>query len=746
MKELLKTLILILLPTIIFGQAKYEGLNVIETENSYIIEFSLPEISYKKIQEPFTNETFYQLQINNDFGIIDEIGKPELPQITFDFEIPLNENVPQFEIITTKQTEKNITYKVYPFQKPISTEKPYKVTKFDFDESYYQSSGENYDIISISTPYITAGKKGVKVTIIPINYSPLANKLQITDYLKFEIKTKPVKQSEKPLTVTHDNFFSNHFVNYQQNENKSIEYGNYLIITAPQYETTINYFAVYKENLGYNVTVVNTNSTGTTSDNIKNYIQTQYDNSSTRPVFVLLVGDTDEIPSWTGDGPDNPQTDLKYAQLEGNDRFADVYLGRFSVRTMSPTNTDIIQLQNIINKTIFMESNIQSFNKKAVFMAGAEQHNQTEGGHDYAVEETFEPEGYTCLKLYADDGATSSDAIDALNDNQIFSIYSGHGSTSSLYNPNVSQSNVRSLTNTFFPFAYSFAFNSVIYQENECFGETWIRDDHGGVIYYGASHTTWYNSDKILEKKVFGDAFTDEPQVSPMFNLGMHRYWNHWWVSLSQRRKKYIEQYNLMGDPSLITTGINNSCFANYIFDTDIIFQSGADVTIQADDKIIAGENNSDFIVENGADVTLTAGESIVLKPGFHAEAGSNFHAYIAPCENKNKSITKLSNVKSDISKTEKNTSDYIHQNFAKIFPNPFQQDFTIEYTINTAEPVEIEIFNIYGSCIHKHIENYKTAGTYQYSYNTSNNKTGLYIIKIKSGSFIQSLITLKIQ
>jgi len=36
-----------------------------------------------------------------------------------------------------------------------------------------------------------------------------------------------------------------------------------------------------------------------------------------------------------------------------------------------------------------------------------------------------------------------------------------------------------------------------------------------------------------------------------------------------------------------------------------------------------------DYIIEKTGDITVYAGESVVLKPGFHAQNGSTFHAYI---------------------------------------------------------------------------------------------------------------------
>jgi hypothetical protein len=744
MKKTIISIIMLLLPAAIFAQAKYEGLKIEKLPNSYIVEFTLPKITYSEITAMPANQKFTHLSINDEYGIIGETGKPELPQLTFDFEIAFDENMPEVKIIKNNKTTKKLTSPVYPFQEPISTELQNKQKKFDYNSNYYQTNGIQYDIISVSEPYIIAGKKGVKITIAPINYNPKSEELTITDFLVFEIKSSTTQKTEKSFSQANTSFFSSHFVNFKPKESKSIEYGNYLIITAPQYEQTINYFAVYKENLGYNVTVVNTGTTGTSTDNIKNFIQTQYDNASTRPTFVLLVGDTDEIPSWTGEAQDNPATDLYYSTLEGDDMFPDVFLGRFSVRTMNPINTDIFQLQNIINKTIFTETNVQSTDKKAVFPADDDFFGYFTAAHDWAIKNTFEPDGYQCLKLYDGDGATSQDLIDALNDNYRFCIYSGHGSTDGFSAPSLSILDLNGLTNTIFPFGYGFACRTNNYSITETFGEAWIRVERGGVSYIGSSHTTWYRDDKVLEKKVFGDAFLDEPQLSPMFNVAMQRYWN--WA-FGSRREKYIEQYNLMGDPSLITTGIANSCFASYIFDRDVVFHSGANITIQADQTIVAGENNSSFAAENGTNITFAAGEIIVLKPGFHANAGSNFHANITPCSGKT-----LAKVKSNTSDARNAKPDSLPNNttkcmnFAKAYPNPFKNQFTIEYTLDSPSHILIEVFNIHGSKVYSFSENCQNTGVFTHCCNLPNNTSGLYIIKIQSENYIQSIVTLKIQ
>ena len=75
------------------------------------------------------------------------------------------------------------------------------------------------------------------------------------------------------------------------------------------------------------------------------------------------------IPASGGNGSnygndiDDPLTDLHYSRLDGNDYFADVFLGRFTVNNQT-------ELCNVINKTIFMENNLAPFDNEVKLIAG----------------------------------------------------------------------------------------------------------------------------------------------------------------------------------------------------------------------------------------------------------------------------------------------------------------------------------------------------------------------------------------
>jgi len=337
----------------------------------------------------------------------------------------------------------------------------------------------------------------------------------------------------------------------------------YLMITPPGFESTLTYFANYKRNIGFDVLVVNTNTTGKTPTSIKKYIQNQYNNPSTRPTYVLLVGDVDNLPAYEGNSSgkikSDPITDLGYTLLEGNDYFADVFLGRFPVANEE-------QLKNIINKTIFMEVNMHLFDKKAKFLAGDEKKsawnraymkNSFKKGHEYVIPRSFVPLGYNCQKLYQ---PNKIEAINALSDNPLFYIYVGHGTLTSFSGKSfyIEHSDILSAKNAVFPLVFSFACKTGNFSQT-CIGEHFIREkDKGAVAYFGSSVNSQTNTDEIIQKKIFGDAFKQgERNLSAIINLGMKQF--TFAIGASKKKKIiYLKAYNLLGDPSFDVKGIVN--------------------------------------------------------------------------------------------------------------------------------------------------------------------------------------------
>jgi hypothetical protein len=410
-----------------------------------------------------------------------------LPQLTFILVINKAELSPGFVVQNQFVEEKLQQRIIYPTQAPWEKSKQLKDRPFTVNKDYYSTSGSTFNsLVKISEPIVIAGVKAVMVTIYPFRYDPANGKLYVTRTARISIDLPAGMPSYSSVGGSFREMFDASAVNpgciTYTNTN------NYLIITPPEYEAAMGPFASYKSSMGYNVLMVNTGTTGTTTAAIMNYIQQRYNNVSTRPEFILLTGDINMVPEWTGIGSDNPHTDLNYTLLEGSDAFADAFIGRFSV-------SGTAELSNIINKTIYMESSIGALPKKNVWMASTDNHAITEGTHNFVIDSFFTSPPNANIKLYTyTNGSTTQQLIDALNANQVFAVYSGHGSTTSWADgPPLNQSQVNALTNTYFPFVYSFACLTGQFQNSECFGETWIRRAKGGSVYWGSSVNSFWD-------------------------------------------------------------------------------------------------------------------------------------------------------------------------------------------------------------------------------------------------------------
>ena len=580
------------------------------------------------------SQIFSFIEINdNTHDETDSIGFPSLPQFLLNLNVPKN----ACNYVITLTARQMDTFYVSKPLLPVQDDMLENDTNatFRMNSSFYLSSDTflNFNPVLLEE-YITFGEKGILLSINPFRYVPSEGLVIVLTQTVIMV-TYNLEEEENAfdqrVTISTGSYFRQLFANY----NMTRDYGdldreNYLIITAPEFENTVSEFAQYKSNLGYNVTVVNTNITGTSSSSIKNYILNQYNNTVTRPEYVLLVGDVDKIPASAGvDGnQNNPITDLEYALLDGNDEKADVYLGRFSVQSSA-------QLVETIRKTMYMEQNIQSFSKTATLVSGHSQ-KKFDGQRRFkkaleTIRPNLENAGFTCQKIYGQDGGTKDNATDALNDDNLYYIYRGHGVEAGLvickaeYNNNCGPDcdDISSSSAHTYPIFLSVACRSGDYawQDGCCFGEHCLRDSHGASAFWGATIDTDRGKNNKMLVAVFSH-FSEDLTLSAWLQLGINDFYKP-----KNGRKKHIRAYNLLGDPSLKLGGMD--CFYNYIFTQNVNVSNGNSLSIQAEHLI---RNDNAFTVNNGASVSLQAGEEIVLTDGFYAAEGSDFEAVIAPC------------------------------------------------------------------------------------------------------------------
>ena len=601
MRNFLISLFFILTSSLLIAGNGDNAVTVRPDGNDLLLTFNLPAVQMKTVT---VDGRQFQRLVMDGAGVTSIVGQAELPLFAVNIALPGN-TLPEITILEKSSRLLALKSPVYPVQMPWPKNRPLSERPFSMDRGWYNSTHSQSEPVSDRKLFVIRGTTGTTIVIRPFNYNPLTNNLTAVDHMVIRLHiTDNSKGYREPSAPAFRALFHRIFANHEgleraeaivmkaQTGTKDL-LRKYLIITAPEFESTLADFVAHKESLGYAVTVVTTTVAGVTTTAIKNYLQGAYDDLDTRPEFVLLVGDTGKIAAWTSTQLDNPRNDLYYSTLEGTDYFPDVFVGRFSVSTVD-------ELQNIIDKTIYMESNLSNLPKKVLFMASDDNFPITEGTHNYVNTNYFGPDGYSATKLYNRLNPGTQATIDAINGGERFAVFSGHGNWNYWQDgPVFYQNNVRALTNDIFPFVFSFSCLTGKYDALECFGETWIRVANGGTSFWGSSVFSYWNEDDVLEKGVFKAALVDElNQICPMFNAGKMAVYNHYAGGGSTKR--YFEQYNLMGDPSVYTRGeLPNASKGRIILDAPRVACNGQ-VAVQVWDSDL--EMESFFIsVENPA-------------------------------------------------------------------------------------------------------------------------------------------------
>ena len=328
--------------------------------------------------------------------------------------------------------------------------------------------------------------------------------------------------------------------------------GNYLIVVAEAYASAITSFADAKTAQGFTVMTYSVPA-DTSKETIKAYIQSLW-GTADAPDYVLLVGDTDTIPYWGGEGPRRAVTDLPYACMDGSDDwYPDIAIGRFAVSSTG-------QLQAVVNKSLFVEAGDYpdpDYIKRVALLATEDTAAGAEDVHDWVAENYLEPNGYEVNKIYANLGGNTQDVFDAINGGSLFVIYFGHSSSTGWWNPMFRKYEIEDLVNTgLYGLAVGFCCDTSHYEYDECVGEVWIRRANKGAAAYLApsdkiywQQTPWHESQN-LEKYLFQSFLVDDIwEVSPAWQAALVRFLAHYGPTNITR--DHFEMFVLLGDPGL---------------------------------------------------------------------------------------------------------------------------------------------------------------------------------------------------
>lgn len=532
------------------------------------LEASLPGVQTETV---WANGQAFTRLSGEGYGFPTAIGAPELPVLRQEVEIPFGASV-SIELVSAEYRDISLAklglHSIYPLQPAPTKQEAAKTPSFTLDTSAYTQRGfAPASPLALGEPYIVRGHRILPVEVWPAAYDAAAGVLRLYSQVTFRLQlegadvTVTSRMAQRYASPEFDRGLSQRVLNYNQGlPLPEAEETGYLIITADAYYDAILPLAALRSSRGFDVTVTRLSELpGSTTQEIKDYIQTAYDTWPVPPSYLLLVGDTDTIPTWIGPKIET-STDLYYATMDGEDDWhPDLRRGRFPVRSAEQTTFMVDKYLAYANLT-----GVEPWLKTASFPATCDMtfYPVAEDTQNDVIESYTQPGGWTGIfpedpqpggdKLYCITyGAANQDLIDAFNQGRWAIIYSGHGEFTG-WEMGFDPDDVRNLTNDgMFPVIVSHACMTGDFGQEEVFGETWVlQENRGALAYVGSSTLTNWPHDDIMERGYMDELFSGvQPPIDlgTMVDVGLAAVEKHF----AGQALYYWETYNLLGDPAV---------------------------------------------------------------------------------------------------------------------------------------------------------------------------------------------------
>ena len=361
-----------------------------------------------------------------------------------------------------------------------------------FSDEFYPSQQAVLDY-----PYILRDVRGQNVLVYPFAYNPVKKVLRV--YTEMTLKLQKISEKgENPkmtgkrssrLSAETEAMYARRFVNYHASAAKYPfvpDQGETMVICADVYLEAMQPYVDWKNQSGRPTTLYSlTEVGGNNCTAIKDFIHSHYNNPSENLCFVLLVGDYADLTPRSINGG---CSDIWYGQLEGNDNYPEILVGRFSAESVA-------HVERQVAKVIYYERDMPAdadWLAKGIGIGSTEGqssgHNGGEADYQHIdyIRDTLLHYTYSEVSQhYAGVGVGTNAAMLSENFNAGAGIcnYCNHGTTTGWSVGSFNSNHVNALVNDYkWPFIWSTACLNGKFDVN-CFAEVWMRatDNTTGV-------------------------------------------------------------------------------------------------------------------------------------------------------------------------------------------------------------------------------------------------------------------------
>ena len=569
------------------------------------VNYKINENTYQKISISFTFGTLKTEDVETENGYFSRIymdgcggsnnpGNPELPVSVSMLQIPIFGNyvlnIYGKDFVIYDAQALGISYPVYPSQPSISKSHVGQVEFIQNKDTYQTDAFYALPLAQFEEVGMMRNVNLGTLYVSPVQYNPVTNEIKIYKAIDVEIlfkkteliKTQIIRELHKSPLFRPSNIINPMKSSKSEFSNVTIKY---LIVAHAMFRGELDELMAWKRRKGFLVEIGYTDdaNVGTTTTSIAEFIKSYYDNATLEnpaPTFVLLVGDVQQIPTFTRSmyGEQYP-TDLYYfTQTNGNIPWC--YYGRFSAQSLEHLTP---QIEKTLQYEQFTMPDPDYLNAIAL-IAGYDATyalRWANGFVNYATQYYANAEyGYTTVYAhFHPDSRNKAAQIRAEIGAGVGLVnYTAHCDEIGWDIPSFRKSHIPDMNNlNKYGLMIGNCCLSNKFDIDECFGEALLRVVGKGTVgYIGGSSYTYWDEDyywAIGARSVITANPTYDPTRLGAYDRLFHTHgepYDKWMTTFgamivagneavqasttsSSFKRYYWEIYHLMGDPSIMT-------------------------------------------------------------------------------------------------------------------------------------------------------------------------------------------------
>ena len=447
-----------------------------------------------------------------------ELGTPELPMFKKIIAVPVGAT-PTITVKNYTATEYSLNEysinTVFPAQADVKKDEDESDVPFAFDDKAYSST--QYNNSQMAQVEILGTMRGIVLGMVyvnPVQYNPASHSVMVYNDIEIEVtfENANYEKTQELFRNTYSPYFAELYKIVFNSKDMYDDHPDLyntpvrmLVIANRMFEETLQPWLEWKTEKGFYMDVNYTDVIGTTSAAIKAFCHNKYNEGATNgtaPSFIVLVGDTPQVPASKIGSQSAKATDLDYARVNtsGAHWFPDMYYSRMSAQTTQ-------QLANQIEKILYYEKyqfEDPSYLDNVLLIAGYHDNSTWDvrlGRPQMNYANTYyynEAHGYANIHKYV---TTNYSGCYAHFNNVGFANYTAHCGETSWADPSFSYSQINSISNENRYFvamgncclAADFGYSG---NGGLCFGEGMMNAQRKGAVgYIGSSPSSYWGGD-----------------------------------------------------------------------------------------------------------------------------------------------------------------------------------------------------------------------------------------------------------